>query len=154
MKFRRFSDWPLQWKVMTWITFAQLTMSIAVFYAVLNQSDNALKVSAEAGFRELDTVMATALVDPLLHRDDALLQRLADELFKSKAVEGIQIVGPSGSVLAQSGKTSHSATKRPDVASSVDSFVWGTSSTIHKTRLNSQGNHSAMLIIRFQSPHN
>jgi diguanylate cyclase (GGDEF)-like protein len=133
MKFLRFSDWPLQWKVMTWITFAQLTMSIAVFYAVLNQSDNALKVSAEAGFRELDTVMATALVDPLLQRDDALLQRLADELFKSKAVEGIQIVGPSGSVLAQSGKTSHSATKRTDVASSVDSFVWGTSSTIHKT---------------------
>ncbi len=103
MKLLRFRDWPLQWKVMTWVTCAQITLSIAVFYAFLNQSDQALTASAEAGFQELDTVMATALVDPLLQRDDALLQKLADELLKSKAVEGIQIVGVQGVTLASSG---------------------------------------------------
>jgi diguanylate cyclase (GGDEF)-like protein len=99
----------------------------------LNQSDNALKASAEAGFKELDTVMATALVDPLLQRDDALLQRLTDELFKSKAVEGIQITSRQGIVLARSGKEANSSVHSADGTSSRDSYIWGSSSTIHKT---------------------
>jgi diguanylate cyclase (GGDEF)-like protein len=136
MKLRRFSDWPLQWKVMTWVTCAQLTLSFAVFYAVLHESDNALKESAEAGLKELDTVMATALVDPLLQRDDALLQRLADELLNSKAVESIQIIGAQNIILASSGKL------RPDLekqgmlsanSNANESFKWGSSAILHKT---------------------
>jgi diguanylate cyclase (GGDEF)-like protein len=136
MPLPKFSDLSLQWKVMTWITFAQLTLSVAVFFAVVHQSDNALKTSAETGFQELDTVMSTALVDPLLQRDYALLQRLTDELLKSKTVEGMQIANPLGITLAQSGVTEIPRDSRQiigDSSSFSESFSWGKSAIFYKT---------------------
>jgi diguanylate cyclase (GGDEF)-like protein len=95
--------WPLQWKVMLWIVLAQITLSAIVLFSVLRESDNALQVNSETVFKELDTVMSMALVDPLLQRDDALLQRLADELVKDEAVAGILITSPEGRIYAASG---------------------------------------------------
>jgi diguanylate cyclase (GGDEF)-like protein len=103
--------WPLQWKVMLWIAFAQISLSSIVLFAVLRESDAALQINSETVFKELDAVMSTALVDPLLQRDDALLQRLADELVKSQAVAGILITSPDGKIYAASG--SDTDTKLP-----------------------------------------
>jgi diguanylate cyclase (GGDEF)-like protein len=130
--FRKFGDWPLQWKVMIWITCAQLALGMAVFFAVLNQSDNALQASAESGFQELDTVMATALVDPLLQRDDALLQRLTDELVKTHTVEAIRILSPAGIVFASSGTQDESSIGKIDNNFGT-SFSWSGASHFKKT---------------------
>jgi diguanylate cyclase (GGDEF)-like protein len=98
-----FNRWPLHWKVMLWIICAQITLSAIVLFAVFRQSDAALELNSETIFKELDIVMSTALVDPLLQRDDALLQRLADELVKNNAVAGIRIASPEGRTYAASG---------------------------------------------------
>jgi diguanylate cyclase (GGDEF)-like protein len=101
-------QWPLQWKVLLWIALAQIALSTVFLFAVLRESDNALQINSETVFRELDTVMSTALVDPLLQRDDALLQRLADELVNNNAVAGILIASPEGKVYAVSGNDTNS----------------------------------------------
>jgi diguanylate cyclase (GGDEF)-like protein len=132
----KFRDWSLQWKVMTWVTCAQLALSIAVFFAVVHQSDNALKASTETGFQELDAVMSTALVDPLLQHDYALLQRLTDELLKNKTVEGIQITSPMGITLAQSGTTEIPKDARQIIderANLGNTFQWGKASVLYKS---------------------
>jgi diguanylate cyclase (GGDEF)-like protein len=100
--------WPLQWKVMFWIALAQVTLSTIFLAAVLRESDNALQINSETIFKELDSVMSTALVDPLLQRDDALLQRLAEDLVNNKSVAGILITSPGGKIYAVSGSDTKS----------------------------------------------
>jgi diguanylate cyclase (GGDEF)-like protein len=125
-------NWPLQWKVMLWIAFAQIALTFTVFVFVVQRSDNALKVNSETIFRDLDTVMATALIDPLLQADYALLQRLADELFQSKAVEGIKILSPSGKPYAASGI--HSEPRDGAATQSILNLDWDSAKSVGKVR--------------------
>jgi methyl-accepting chemotaxis protein len=76
---------------MFWIALAQVTLSTIFLAAVLRESDNALQINSETIFKELDSVMSTALVDPLLQRDDALLQRLGGKIY---AVSGSDTKSP------------------------------------------------------------
>jgi diguanylate cyclase (GGDEF)-like protein len=117
---------------MLWIIAAQIALASTVFVFVVQRADNALKLNSETIFRELDTVMATALIDPILQSDYALLQRLADELVQAKAVEGIQIIGPSKRLYAASG--SYSAPESKATTQSVLDSDWGQVKSIYKSR--------------------
>ncbi len=91
---------------MFWVVLTQVFLSAVVFFAIVHRSDNALRLHTQTSLKELDAVMTSVLIDPLFQSDLAALDRFANELIASKAIEGILIVGPAGQIYAKSGTMS------------------------------------------------
>jgi diguanylate cyclase (GGDEF)-like protein len=99
----RLINWPIQAKVMFWVTISQLILNTLLLVGVMHRTDNSLRQQVKAIGQEMDGLITVALIDPLLNRDYALLQRLAQELLDKKTVTAVKILGPTGEPLAQSG---------------------------------------------------
>jgi diguanylate cyclase (GGDEF)-like protein len=97
--------WPIRLKVMLTVMGSQLLLGSILFFTVVERYDAALDTHVKSLQKEIDTLLSIEFIDPLLQRDFALAQQLADELVHQNAVTGIKLLGPTHKLVAQSGST-------------------------------------------------
>jgi diguanylate cyclase (GGDEF)-like protein len=98
-----FINWPIQAKVMLWVTISQLVLNTFLLMGVMHRTDSSLRQQVKTISQEIDSLIAISLTDPLLNRDYAMLQQITDELLAKKTVEAVKIIDPTGKPLAQKG---------------------------------------------------
>jgi diguanylate cyclase (GGDEF)-like protein len=99
-------DWPLQAKAMLWICISQMIFSSILLFGVIHRTDHTMRMQAGALQREIDTLLTTALVNPLLQRDFVSLQQIANDLLVKNTVNGLAITGFNGTQYAEIEKNS------------------------------------------------
>ncbi len=98
--------WPLQIKTILAVVISQILLSSSLFYMVLNRSDEAAVTSITSIHQQMDTMLATTLVDPLLQKKYMQMQQILNELVEKGAIYGIKVTGTSGYRFAEAGNFS------------------------------------------------
>jgi diguanylate cyclase (GGDEF)-like protein len=125
----RFNDWPIQAKVMFWVTVGQVVLNFMLLQGVMYRTDHSLRQQVKTVVQEIDSLLSISFTEPLLRRDYALLQQLTEELLSKKTIIGIRVTNATGAPLAEGGLTGNlsALTKSDD----PDSLQWSLAPVLH-----------------------
>jgi diguanylate cyclase (GGDEF)-like protein len=125
----RFNNWPIQAKVMLWVTVGQVVLNLMLLQGVMYRTDHSLRQQVKTVIQEIDSLISISLTEPLLRRDYALLQQVTQELLAKKTVVGIRVTNAAGALLAEAGLTSNlSGLIKSDDPNSLE---WSLTPVIH-----------------------
>ena len=96
-------NWPMQIKMAIAIILTQSALSALLLFAVIGRSDGALRSHVETLNKEVDLLLRSALIDPLLIRDYASLESLIKDINDGQTITALEVLSPTGQSLASAG---------------------------------------------------